>query len=80
MIIGLMVVSLIVGLLIGAIGIGGILLIPAVNLLAGLTIHASMATALFTFIFTGILGTFLFHRRGSIDWSITIPQIGRAHV
>ena len=73
MIIALMLISLIVGLLIGAIGIGGILLIPAVNLLAGLTIHASMATALFTFIFTGILGTFLFHRRGSIDWSITIP-------
>jgi hypothetical protein len=73
MIIGLMLIALIVGLLIGAIGIGGILLIPAVNLLAGLTIHASMATALFTFIFTGILGTFLFNRRGSIDWSITIP-------
>lgn len=73
MIIGLMFVSLIVGLLIGAIGIGGILLIPAVNQLAGLTIHASMATALFTFMFTGILGTFLFNRRGSIDWSITIP-------
>jgi uncharacterized membrane protein YfcA len=73
MIIGLMLVALVVGLLIGAIGIGGILLIPAVNLLAGLTIHASMATALFTFIFTGIFGTFLFNRRGSIDWSITVP-------
>ena len=73
MIIGLILISLIVGLLIGAIGIGGILLIPAINLLAGLTIHASMATALFTFIFTGILGTWLFNRRGSIDWSITIP-------
>lgn len=68
-----MLVALVVGLLIGAIGIGGILLIPAVNLLAGLTIHASMATALFTFIFTGIFGTFLFNRRGSIDWSITVP-------
>lgn len=73
MTIGLVVVALIVGLLIGAIGIGGILLIPAINQLAGLTIHASMATALFTFIFTGILGTFLFNRRGSIEWSITIP-------
>jgi uncharacterized membrane protein YfcA len=73
MIVGLMLVSLVVGLLIGAVGIGGILLIPAVNLLAGLPIHTAMATALFTFMFTGILGTFLFNRRGSIDWSITIP-------
>jgi uncharacterized membrane protein YfcA len=73
MIIALMLVALIVGVLIGAIGIGGILLIPAINQLTDLTIHASMATALFTFIFTGILGTFLFNRRGSIDWSITIP-------
>lgn len=73
MTIGLLLVSLIVGLLIGAIGIGGILLIPAINQLAGLTMHASMATALFTFIFTGIFGTLLFNRRGSIDWSITVP-------
>jgi uncharacterized membrane protein YfcA len=73
MIIGLMLVSLVVGLLIGAVGIGGVLLIPAINLLAGLPIQTSMATALFTFIFTGALGTYLFHRRGSIDWSITIP-------
>lgn len=68
-----MLLALIVGVMIGAIGIGGILLIPAVNLFADLTIHSSMATALFTFIFTGILGTVLFNRRGSIDWSITIP-------
>jgi len=73
MIIGLMLVALIVGVLIGAIGIGGVLLIPAINHLAGLSIHASMSTALFTFMFTGILGTFLFNRRRSIDWSIMPP-------
>ena len=66
-------VALLVGILIGAVGVGGILLIPALNLLTPLSIQASMATALFTFIFTGIVGTVLFQRRGSIDWSITIP-------
>jgi uncharacterized membrane protein YfcA len=66
-------VAVVVGMLIGAVGIGGILLIPAVNLLAGLPVQAAMATALFTFVFTGILGTFLFNRRGSIDWPLTIP-------
>ncbi|WP_428421676.1 sulfite exporter TauE/SafE family protein [Methylibium sp.] len=66
-------VALVVGVLIGAVGVGGILLIPALNLLTTLSIQASMATALFTFIFTGIVGSFFFQRRGSIDWSVTIP-------
>lgn len=69
----LLVVSLGVGMLIGAVGVGGILLIPALNLFAGLVIHEAMATALFSFIFTGIVGTLLFQRRGSIEWGITVP-------
>lgn len=60
-------------MLIGAVGIGGILLIPALNFFAGLVIHEAMATALFTFIFTGITGTVMFQRRGSIEWGITMP-------
>lgn len=62
-----------VGVLIGAVGIGGILLIPALTAFAGLGIHEAMATALFTFAFTGITGTVMFQRRGSIDWRITTP-------
>ena len=62
-----------VGALIGAVGIGGILLIPALTAFAGLNIHEAMATALFTFAFTGITGTVMFQRRGSIDWHITTP-------
>lgn len=62
-----------VGILIGAVGIGGILLIPALTAFAGLDIHTAMATALFTFIFTGITGSVLFQRHGSIDWRITVP-------
>lgn len=73
MMIWLLLVSVLVGILIGAVGVGGILLIPGLNVLAGLAIHEAMATALFTFIFTGALGTFLFQRRGSIDWGITVP-------
>ena len=52
---------------------GGILLIPALVLLGGLPIHQAAATALFSFLFTGLLGTWLFHRRGSIDWRMTMP-------
>lgn len=62
-----------VGLFIGAVGIGGVLLIPALTVLGGLDVHASSATALFTFFFTGVLGTWLFQRYGSIDWRISLP-------
>jgi uncharacterized membrane protein YfcA len=64
-----------VGTLIGAVGIGGLLLIPALTAFAGLPIHAAMATALFTFAFTGIAGTIMFQRRGSIDWIVTRPVL-----
>ena len=62
-----------VGALIGALGVGGVLLIPALAAFAQLGIHEAMATALFTFLFTGVTGTWLFQRRGSIDWRITSP-------
>lgn len=51
------------------------MLIPALTAFAGLPIHAAMATALFTFAFTGVTGTIMFQRRGSIDWSITRPVL-----
>jgi len=42
-------------------------------LFGGLSIHQAAATSLFTFVFTGILGTWLYTRRGSIDWGIVVP-------
>jgi uncharacterized membrane protein YfcA len=49
-------------------------------LFAGLTIHQAAATALFSFLFTGILGTWLYQRRGSIDWRIASPVCAAALV
>jgi uncharacterized membrane protein YfcA len=69
----LLAVSLVVGLFIGAVGIGGILLIPALAALGPLGMHEAMATALFTFIFTGALGALLFQRRGSIRADLAVP-------
>lgn len=71
-------ISLAVGFFIGAVGVGGVLLIPALVWLGGVTIHQAAATALFTFLFTGIAGTWLFQRRGSIDWNITLPVLAGA--
>lgn len=69
----LLLVSLAVGISIGAVGIGGILLIPALAALGHLGVHEAMATALFTFFFTGVVGAWLFQKRGSVEWRLTIP-------
>ncbi len=46
----------------------------------GITIHEAAATSLFTFLFTGILGSWLYHRRKSIAWPITAPVCAGAVV
>lgn len=66
-------VATVVGLFIGTVGVGGVLMVSYLALYGGLTIHQAAATALFTFLFTGILGTWLFQRRGSIEWRIAAP-------
>lgn len=73
-------VAIAVGFFIGAVGVGGILLIPPLVWLGGLNIHEASATALFSFLGTGILGTWLFQKRGSIDWRMTVPTCAGAIV
>lgn len=73
-------IAIVVGFFIGSVGVGGVLLIPFLVLLGGLDIHAAAATALFTFLFTGLLGTWLFHRRGSIRWRLAVPVCAGATV
>jgi uncharacterized membrane protein YfcA len=60
--------------------VGGVLMVSYLALFAGLTIHQAAATSLFSFLFTGILGTWLYQRRGSIDWRITLPVCAAALV
>lgn len=73
MTIELALVAMVIGMLVGALGIGGILLPSALTLIAGIAIHQSMATALITFIVTGLAGTLAFQRRGGIDWRLARP-------
>jgi len=42
-------------------------------LFGGLTIHEAAGTSLFTFAFTGLLGTWLYQRRRTIDWRVAAP-------
>jgi len=55
------------------VGVGGVLMVAFLALFGGLSIHQAAATSLFSFVFTGILGTWLYQRRGSIDWLIAVP-------
>lgn len=64
---------LVVGVFIGAVGVGGVLLVPALMMFARLSVHQAAATALFSFLFTGLLGGGLFSRRGTIDWKVAGP-------
>jgi uncharacterized membrane protein YfcA len=64
---------LVVGVFVGAVGIGGVLLVPALMMFSHLSVHQAAATALFSFLFTGLLGGWLFSRRGTIDWPVAGP-------
>jgi uncharacterized membrane protein YfcA len=72
--------SVVVGVFIGAVGIGGVLLVPLLMMFTHLSVHEAAATALFSFLFTGLLGGWLFSRRGSIDWRIAGPVCAGAVV
>ncbi len=59
-----------VGVLIGGVGVGGVLLVPALVYLGGVDIHIAIAAAMFGYLFTGIVGAAMYARRGSIRWPL----------
>jgi uncharacterized membrane protein YfcA len=56
------------GLMIGCIGIGGVILIPALVFLAGIAIQIAIPAAMFAYILSGLVATVVFARNKSIDW------------
>ena len=67
---GLALAVLFVGVLIGATGIGGILLVPIVAYLGQVPLHLTIASCNFSYLFTGLIGAALYARKGSISWSL----------
>jgi len=65
-------IAAIVGILIGAIGIGGVLLVPTLTYMLGLGIHVAIATAMFTYLFSGAVGALEYARQNSIHWSMAL--------
>ncbi|ONI91892.1 hypothetical protein ALI144C_00500 [Actinosynnema sp. ALI-1.44] len=68
--IGVLLLAIPVGLLIGTVGVGGVLLPPALVHLQGLDIHAAAGTSSWCFLFTGVVGTLVYARRHAMPWSL----------
>ncbi len=64
--------SSIVGFSIGMMGVGGIFLTPILILFTDLAISTAMGTALFTFIGTGLLGSYIYQQEGNINWNFVL--------
>ena len=61
-----------VGGLIGCVGIGGVLLVPILTYVFHIEIHIAIAAAMFSYMFSGVVGTLIYAQKGSIKWSQTI--------
>jgi uncharacterized membrane protein YfcA len=59
------------GLLIGCVGIGGVILVPALVYLAGQSFETAIAVAMCAFIASGLVGSYAYAKAGSIDRSKT---------
>ena len=66
----MLVAALVVGLLIGCVGIGGVLMTPALVYVGGLGFHLAAATSMWAFLFCGAAGTSIYARHGSIEWRL----------
>ncbi|MDQ4062872.1 MAG: sulfite exporter TauE/SafE family protein [Actinomycetota bacterium] len=66
----MLVAALVVGLLIGCVGIGGVLMTPALVYVGGLGFHLAAATSMWAFLFAGAAGTLVYSGRGSVDWRL----------
>jgi len=56
--------------MIGAFGVGGVLLAPVLTYALGYDLQVAQAAASFSFLFTGLVGTSSYAREGSIDWRL----------
>lgn len=65
----------VVGILIGGIGVGGVLLVPLLSGVGLLSPYDAVRVAMLSFIFTGIIGSCLFARRGSLPIKPQMPML-----
>lgn len=66
--VALVFICFIVGVLIGSVGIGGVLLVPALTQVVGISVHEAVPVCTLSFLATGIIGVIVYARHGSIQW------------
>jgi uncharacterized membrane protein YfcA len=59
---------IVIGFLVGAVSIGGVIIVPLLVFLTDIDIHVAVASVIFTAIFTGAVGTYMYARMGAVDW------------
>ncbi|MEK9673751.1 MAG: sulfite exporter TauE/SafE family protein [Rhodospirillaceae bacterium] len=67
---GIGLIATFVGGLIGCVGIGGVLLVPSLYYLFAIPVHTGIAAAMVAYVFTGIVGTVIYARHGSVKWNM----------
>lgn len=80
---GLLIISgiaMLIGAAVGATGVGGFLLIPALWLMLDMPLRDAMGTTLVASAANGALATYLFARRGSVPWRMALPLCAGALV
>jgi len=68
----ILIIGLLAGFLIGSVGVGGVIVAPALCYLLGLDIQEAIAAALMGFGFSGLVGTFRYTKMGAIQWRSAI--------
>ena len=58
------------GLLIGCVGIGGVILVPALVYLAGQSFQTAIAAAMCAFVASGLVGAYAYAKAGSLRWNM----------
>ena len=56
------------GILIGAVGIGGVILVPLLTFIVGVDIYHSIAASIFSFMISGSVGTIIYLRKDPTLW------------
>jgi len=68
--------ALVAGALIGSIGIGGVVVPPALVFALGFDPHIAAGTSSWSFLFTGVAGSLIYIRRGFMPWRMVILLTG----
>ena len=75
---GIIGLGVLAGLLIGCVGIGGVILVPALAYGFGVPIHTSIPAASAAYLVAGAIGTFAYARAGSVPWVMARPLFAAA--